>query len=280
MYVFTIVAAVFFASGSLNALKIMVAGVYVWGGIHKVNATFFLKTFPSLIEPFYTFPTEPSLVSALIALAIFLVPLFEAAIGLLLFFPRHRRLATVMALIMLVVVLACLGLDRAVWNLIVWPWNIYLFLLVLRLFYTPTAVDDRIRFRLDMPTLATIALFTVAPAFALIGWMHSYPAFKLYSGNTKRAEVIFAQDEDITSLPNNLGKLVGRAQTLSLVDWTAHEFGLVVYPESYVFQRGAKGLCPYLSRRQQATLRIYDLPDFYSTDRTHQDVPLCGAEPH
>ncbi len=280
MYVFTIVAAVFFSSGSLNALKIMVASVYLWGGVHKINATFFFKTFPSLIEPFYTFPTEPSLVAALVALAIFLVPLFEAAIGLLLFFPRHRRLATVMALTMLVVVLACLGLDREAWNLIVWPWNIYLFLLVFRLFYTPAAVDDRIRFRLDMPTLATIALFTVAPVFALIGWMHSYPAFKLYSGNTKRAEVVFAQDENVAHLPNNLGTLVGRAQTLSLVDWTAHEFGLVVYPESYVFQRGAKGLCPYLSDRQQATLRIYDPPFFYSTDRTHQDFPLCGAEPN
>ncbi|NOT24130.1 MAG: hypothetical protein HOP22_15600 [Nitrospiraceae bacterium] len=280
MYVFTIVVAVFFSSGSLNALKIMVASVYLWGGVHKINATFFFKTFPSLIEPFYTFPTEPSLVAALIALAIFLVPLFEAAIGLLLFFPRHRRLATVMALTMLVVVLACLGLDREAWNLIVWPWNVYLFLLVFRLFYKPAAVDDRIRFRLDMPTLATIALFTVAPAFALIGWMHSYPAFKLYSGNTKRAEVIFAQDENVAHLPNNLGTLVGRAQTLSLVDWTAHEFGLVVYPESYVFQRGAKGLCPYLSDRRQATLRIYDLPVFYSIDRTHQDFPLCKTEPN
>ena len=279
MYFFTIVLAVFFTSRSMDALKIMVASVYFWGGIHKINATFLFKLFPGFIEPFYTFPKETSPLGALMALVIFIVPVFEAAIGLLLlFFPRQRRLAVLMAFIMLVVVLTCLGLDDYTWNLIVWPWNIYLFLLALMLFYKPASADDTARFRFDTPTLATIALFSITPAFALFGWGHSYPAFKLYSGNTKRAEIIFAQDENITLLPDNLGQLVGRAHTLSLVDWTAHEFELVVYPESYVFRRGSEGLCPYLSDRQHATLRIYDPPFFYRIDTTYQDFPLCTAE--
>jgi hypothetical protein len=279
MYFFTILWAVFFTSRSIEALKIMVASVYVWGGVHKINATFFLSLFPEFIEPLYTFPKEPSLLAALIVLVMFLVPLFEAMIGLLLvFFPRQRRLTTGMAFLMLVVVLTSLGLDDDPWNLIVWPWNIYLFLLVLMLLSKPASPEATVRFRLDTPTLATIVLFSVAPAFALFGWGHSYPAFKLYSGNTKSAEVIFSQDEDMTLLPNNLGQLVGRARRLPLVDWTAHEFGLVVYPESYVFRRGAKGLCPYLSDRHNATLRIYDPPPFYRIDTTYQDFPVCTAD--
>ena len=82
----------------------------------------------------------------------------------------------------------------------------------------------------------------------------------------------------MTLLPNKLGQLVGRARRLPLVDWTAHEFGLVVYPESYVFRRGAKGLCPYLSDRHNATLRIYDPPPFYRIDTTYQDFPVCTAD--
>jgi hypothetical protein len=179
---------------------------------------------------------------------------------------------------MLVVVITSLGLDDDAWNIIVWPWNIYLFLLVLMLLPKPARADERVRFRFDIPTLATIVLFSITPAFALFGWGHSYPAFKLYSGNTKRAEVIFSPNENLTLLPNSLGQLVGRAHTLSLVDWTAQEFGLVVYPESYVFRRGAKGLCPYLNDGQHATLRIYDLPSFYGIDTTYQDFPVCAAE--
>ena len=279
MYVFTILLAVFFTAHAINALKIMVASVYVWAGVHKINATFFLDLFPGLIEPFYKFPKEPSLLAALIALAIFTVPLFEAGIGLLLlFFPRQRRLTILMAFIMLVVVLICLGLDGETWNLIVWPWNIYLFLLVFMLLSKSASVDNKVRFGFDTATLATIVLFSIAPVLALFGWGHSYPAFKLYSGNTKRAEVIFSEHETLTGLPNNLGQLVGRARRLPLVDWTAHEFELVVYPETYVFRRGAKGLCPYLSDGQHALLRIYDQPVFNRIDQTYQDFPLCAAE--
>lgn len=279
MYVFTILLVVFFKSHGTNALKIMVASVYFWAGVHKINATFFFNLFPALIEPFYKFPKEPSLLAAFIALVIFTVPLFEATIGLLLlFFPRQRRLTLLMAFIMLVVVLICLGLDGYTWNMIVWPWNIYLFLLVLMLRYKPSATGKKARFRFDTPTLVTIALFSIAPAVALFGWGHSYPSFKLYSGNTKRAEVIFSQNEDLTRLPNNLGQLVGRAHRLPLVDWTAYELELVVYPETYVFRRGAKGLCPYLSDGQNAKLRIYDQPFFYRIDTIYKDFPLCGAE--
>jgi hypothetical protein len=279
MYVFTILLAVLFPSRCLDALKIMVASVYVWGGIHKINATFFLTLFPGLITPFYTFPKEPSLLAAFVSLIVFLVPLFEAAIGLLLLCcPRRRTLTTGMAFLMLVIVLTSLGLDSNTWNLIVWPWNIALFLLVFILSDKPTSFENLVRFRVDAPTLATIALFFIAPAFALFGWFHSYPAFKLYSGNTKRAEVIFSQDETVAHLPDNLGHLVSRAGTLPLVDWTAHEFELVVYPESYVFRRGAKGLCSYLSDRQHAILRIYDAPFFMNIDTTYEDFPLCDAE--
>ena len=279
MYVFTILLAVFFVSHALNALKIMVASVYMWAGVHKLNATFFLDLFPGLIEPFYTFPKEPSLLAALIALAIFTVPLFEAGIGLLLlFFPRQRRPTILMAFIMLVVVLVCLGFDGNTWNLIVWPWNIYLFLLVFILLSKSAAIDKKVQFGFDTARLATIALFSIAPALALFGWGHSYPSFKLYSGNTKRAEVMFSENETLTGLPNNLRQLVGRARTLPLVDWTAHEFELVVYPETYVFRRGAKGLCPYLSDGQRAILRIYDQPPFNRIDQTYQDFPLCGTE--
>jgi len=279
MYVFTILLAVFFASHALNALKIMVASVYLWAGVHKLNATFFLDLFPGLIKPFYTFPKEPSLLAALIALAIFTVPLFEAGIGLLLlFFPRQRRPTILMAFIMLVVVLVCLGFDGNTWNLIIWPWNIYLFLLVFILLSKSAAIDKKVQFGFDTARLATIALFSIVPALALFGWGHSYPSFKLYSGNTKRAEVMFSENETLTGLPINLRQLVGRARTLPLVDWTAHEFELVVYPETYVFRRGAKGLCPYLSDGQRAILRIYDQPPFNRIDQTYQDFPLCGTE--
>jgi len=181
-----------------------------------------------------------------------------------------------MALVMLVVVLACLGTSE--WNLIVWPWNVYLFAVEVILFYKPAGLIEKVRWRLDAPTLTIVTLFSVAPAFALMGWWHSYPAFKLYSGNTETAVVVFSDDENLARLPENLGQLVNHERHLSLSDWTIHEFGVAVYPESYVFRRGAQGLCFYLSDRQNAKLRIFAQPPFYSIAVKYEDFPLCPAE--
>src|SRR5437868_14749121 len=102
MYFFTVLWLVFCTSRSLNDLKIMVGSVYFWGGFHKINATFFLSVFPEFIEPLYLFPKEPSLLAALIVLVMFLVPVFDSMIGLLLIFsPRQFRLTTGMAFLML-----------------------------------------------------------------------------------------------------------------------------------------------------------------------------------
>jgi hypothetical protein len=178
---------------------------------------------------------------------------------------------------MLVVILACLGPAGYRWNLSVWPWNIYLFLVEFVLFYKSSFTDENIRFEFNAPTLGAIALFSLAPALSLFGWWHSFPAFKLYSGNFKNAEVILAQDEDIMLLPKNLGQWVDHHR-LALANWTTHEFEMIAYPESYVFRRGAAGLCPYLKDAQKAKLRIYEAPVFYSINTPYQDFPLCQAE--
>jgi hypothetical protein len=277
MYFATILLVVFFKPSGLNALRIMVASVYFWAGFHKFNLTFYLHIFPWFVAPIYKFSEPAAGLDFLIYPVVFMVPLFESAIGiLLLFFPRLWRVATLMAFIMLVVVAACLGPTGRGWNKVVWVWNIYLFLLEFMLFYKSAAAADKAPFRLDAPALATMALFTVAPAFAMIGWWPSYPAFKLYSGNTETAEVIFAQDENVGLLPNNLGKLVDRASHRMGMDyWAADELEMTPYPASYVFRRGAEGLCRYLTDRQNAKLRVFDASPFYSTNKTYHDYPLC-----
>lgn len=277
MYFVTVLLSVYCTSTGLNALKIMVGSVYFWAGFHKLNLTFYWKVFPWFISIYYHFSKERSLSGYLMTLLAFSVPVFELTIGvLLLFFPRQRQVATGMALVMLVVVLACLGASE--WNMIVLPWNLYLFAVEVLLFYNPAGLVEKVRWRSDAPTISVVALFSVAPAFALAGWWHSYPAFKLYSGNTKTAVVLLPNDEDLAHLPKELGQLVNRDRHLMLSDWTVHEFGEAVYPEPYVFRRGAQGLCPYLHDRKNAKLRIFLAAPFYSTAVRYRDFSLCPAK--
>jgi len=277
MYFFTIWMMVFCVRHGLEALRIMVCGVYFWAGFHKFNMTFYARIFPWFVAPFYRYPHDQSIIAGFMTLILLSVPLFEASIGILLFFfPRQRLLASLMAFVMLVVVMACLGPYGHNWAIIVWPWNIYLFLVELVLFCKTKSASKGWSFKPKAPVLAAIVLFVIAPAYSMIGLWPSYPSFKLFSGNTKIAYVVFSPEEKLEHLPEGLGKMLLPHRRLALVDWTAHEFNVQVYPEAYVFQHGAKGLCPYLEKPQDTKLRIYQPPPFYDSQSGYTDFPLCS----
>lgn len=169
MYCFTLFVV---ATGSrhqksaLNALRIMVSGVYFWAGFHKLNATFYASVFPWFFSPVYTFSHADSFGGLDIVMGIIMlgVPLFESMIGVLLLFPKYRKIATAMAFTMLVTVLICLGPFGHNWGIGVWPWNIFLFLLEVRLFLklkdTALAVLDRHWLTITAMILPVSALYS------------------------------------------------------------------------------------------------------------------------
>jgi hypothetical protein len=267
----------FFSIGGINALKIMIGSVYFWAGFHKLNMTFFSTIFPWFVEPLYKISYDSGPIGSFITLIVFSVPIFEASIGiLLLFYPEKWKFASIMAFIMLATVMICLGPLGHNWNQSVWPWNIYLFLVEYSLFYKLKGDGQRVLLERNLATILSITLFSFAPALPLVGLGHSYPAFKLYSGNTKYAEVVFSNSETLAALPEGIKKLVmNNHGTLPLVEWTVYESNVATYPESYVYKKGAKGLCPYLTDKDGAILRIYSPPHFYSLSPTHEDFPLC-----
>ena len=276
MYFFTILFAVFFKENGLNALKIMVGSVYFWAGFQKLNLTFFTSTFPWFIAPLYKFSSKPSVIDLFVFCIALSVPVFEASIGwLLLFFPKKWKLASFMACIMTLVVLACLGPFGHNLNIIAWPWNTYLLLIEWILFYKPSSSPQKKLFQYSIPTFTSLVLFSIAPAFALFGLWHSFPAFAIYSGNIKYAEVIFSKDEIPAHLPDNLGQFISYENSLSLSRWTNNEFNIIPYPENDVFKAGAMGLCSYLMDKRGAILRIHIASPFYSATPSQRDFPLC-----
>lgn len=276
MYGFTLLIAGLchnrFKTG-IDALRIMVSGVYFWAGFHKLNLTFYATIFPWFVAPFHDFNAPGNAVmDALFALALFSVPVFEAAIGVLLLIPRYRMLATLMALTMLVVVLACLGPLGHDWAKIVWPWNIYLFLLEARLFL-PREAGKGEPFTFGKITGVSAVLFFLAPALAMISPWYYNPGFKLYSGNIMQGEVLLAKQETLEKAPSL--KPYVTDHKLSLIRWTVNELGHAPIAVPYALKAGAEGVCPYLNEPQKAIFRLHSAPLFYTVKTEQQDEPLC-----
>lgn len=266
MYCFVTLVAAFCkrTENGLNALRIMICGVYFWAGFHKLNMTFFTQIMPWFFAPIYI----PSF-DWLFKIAGYITPIFEAAIGIMLLFPQWRRAATAMAFIMLMVVLICLGPYGHNWGKVIPLWNIWLFLMEVRLFLIPAYNENRplLRFKLQQVSmLISVIMFVAAPALAIFVPGYARLGFKIFAGNTLTAEILIAPEEMLTRHSKLFKGMVKQDDRLS--------FKIPIYHSEYAYRKRAKAIYPYLDYPAQATLRIYSPPPFYSTQRAYTDMEL------
>lgn len=266
MYCFVTLVAAFCKrpENGLNALRIMICGVYFWAGFHKLNMTFFTKIMPWFLTPIYI----PSF-DWLFKIAGFITPIFEASIGILLLFPKWRRVATAMAFIMLLVVLICLGPYGHNWGEVIPLWNIWLFLMELRLFLIPAYRENtpQLRFKLRQASIIiSVIMFVAAPALAIVVPGYARLGFKIFAGNTLTAEILIAPEETLTGQSKLFKGMLKQDDRIS--------FKIPIYHSEYAYRMRAKAIYPYLDYPSEATLRIYSPPPFYSTQREYKDLAL------
>lgn len=267
MYCFvTLVAALCKRTeNSLNALRIMICGVYFWAGFHKLNMTFYTQIMPWILTPIYI----PSF-DWLFKIAGFIAPIFEASIGIMLLFPKWRRVATVMAFIMLMVVLICLGPYGHNWGKVILIWNMWLFLMEFRLFLTPAYKENMLlqRFKLQQTSIIiSVVMFVAAPALAIYVPGYARLGFKVFAGNTLTAEILISPEETFSRQANLFNGMVKQNDRLS--------FKIPIYHSEYAYRMRARAIYPYLDYPAEATLRIYSPPPFYSTERVYTDRALA-----
>lgn len=266
MYCFVTLVAAFCKrrENGLNALRIMICGVYFWAGFHKLNMTFFTKIMPWFLTPIYI----PSF-DWLFKIAGFITPIFEASIGILLLFHKWRRVATAMAFIMLMVVLICLGPFGHNWGKVIPLWNIWLFLMELRLFLIPAYRENKplFSFKLQQTSMIISAImFVAAPALAIFVPGYARLGFKIFAGNTPTAEILIAPEETAIRRSKLFKGMVKKKDRLT--------FKIPIYHSAYAYRMRAKAVYPYLEYPSKATLRIYSPPPFYSTQREYKDVAI------
>lgn len=298
MYSFTVLMAALprvSAQARLQALRLMIIGVYFWAGFHKLNTRFYSRAFPWFIRPLWNYPLDQPIINAIFSLMSYAVPVFEALIGIFLIFKNTRALATLMGFIMLITVIACIGPFSHNWGMPVWPWNLYIFLSEAALFLAPYAsVISGIR-KNGLAVLA-VAFFVIAPVFGIWNFWPAALSYKLYSGNVEIGLVTFDIHERHNHLPNEIISALNLAEkeqeiimaktgmcpiqsknVLGIPEW-ADGMNISVYPDAYVVRTSARGLCPYLEHPEKAILRIMHPTQFATMDQHPTDEPLCPSQ--
>jgi predicted DCC family thiol-disulfide oxidoreductase YuxK len=231
---------------TLNICRFIVASIYFWSGLQKLNPEFFNSHFVWVLAPIKEiFPAEAWRLFYIFARA---TPFIEMGIGVGLLFTRARPAAIAAAIAMCAFVLFTLGPLGHNWDNIVWPWNITLALIVLVLFAGWKASSPRDLFLVGRHPLryAILALFGVLPLAYFFNVWDSYLSWSLYSGTTNVA-TIYMSDTVKARLPNAVQQLVKtddrQRNFVPLVDLAFADLNVPPYPETRIFKSVARRFC-------------------------------------
>jgi hypothetical protein len=249
----------------LDAACILIGGIYFWSGIQKINYIFITETFPWFTQPIWEI--APSILPTVFLTLGLLVPFLEIAIAVGLFFRPTRTVAIYGAFCMMFLVLTSIGPLGHNWNVVVWPWNIVMFLTVLTLFWNSDWSIKKFAQRQKKNLLGWIVfgVFWLLPIGNIFGMVDHYLAWSLYSGRppeaTLQADTIILESLSSRSIENEL----------VFFQWTTNELNVVPYPQGRVYDTVFSQICdryqndPSLKLRVKASISYFDTQKVFTT---------------
>lgn len=241
---------------ALRACGLVVAGLYFWAGVQKLNPRFFAEVVPSLAAGL---PAALARVASPLGV---LVPLTEISAGLLLLTRRGRRVGVALALVTHVGVLLLFLPSRR--NNVVWPWNVAMAAFVLLLFGRAThGLREFLPRRVLSPQSAAALFFWLLPLLSLFGLWERYLSGAVYSGNVATARVRLSENVAERLPPQVRPKArpdgAGGA-TLDINQWSYAALNAPPYPSPRVFRAAAARLCEFAERPSGVVLTIREAP--------------------
>ncbi len=249
---------------TLSALQLIVASLYLWGGLQKLNYSFSHEVLPQLLGPMQNIlGLSPRQLSAL-GLGIAMIEIFTG-FGLLL--KKTRKICICLALAMHGLILALLIAQNQ--NTVIWAWNIALVLMVVVLFWrSDISIGQLFRYWRagntgSRASMIAAALYAVLPILSFWGWWDLYLSGALYSGNTPVAVVrvdggIYERLAQTTKRQVFVTKSGERM--LPLYEWSMAELNVPPYPEFRVYQQLTREICSFAEDKSQAELIVKTRP--------------------
>ncbi|MDQ3075722.1 MAG: DCC1-like thiol-disulfide oxidoreductase family protein [bacterium] len=253
----------------LNANRLIVASVYFFSGLQKLNLTFTDEIFPWMVKPIVNL--LPSVLELHIHQLGTLVPFIEIAIGIGLLTNRFRKSAVILAMMSILFILATLGPFGNNWNSVVWPWNIVMLIIVPLLFWNiPNfSVKDIFWPKNNFFQKVVVLFFVISPIFSFFNLWDSYLSFALYSGNVNSARIYVSdrfKERSPDELNIHLTAVEPNIHELNLFMWSINELNVPIYPETRIFKGVAKEICKYAYTRQDLVLEIKGKPTIFNAD--------------
>lgn len=245
---------------TIGLVQIIIAGIYIWSGIQKLNFNFSNDILPSLLIPIQNL--FPSFQPPFQVLGI-IIPLTESLIGLGLLFRKTRNIAVIFALTMHLIILSLLIAKN--YNSIVWFWNLTLIFADVFAFWKS---DVSLKEILKVERFAARKFIVLAavslPILNFFGNWDSFLSGAYYSGNVE-IPAIRINEEVFEKLPPTAKSAVFQTKTtgekiLPPFEWSIADTNAPVYLEERVFRQITLEICKLATDKTQIELIIRKRP--------------------
>jgi uncharacterized membrane protein YphA (DoxX/SURF4 family) len=254
----------------LNVFRLIIASVYFYSGLHKVQAGFVNDVFPWLIEPFVDL--VPETVRPFVYWMAYVAPFVELGIGVGLLTRRFRTASVIFALLMHAFILLSLGPLGHSWAKEIWAWNVAMPVFVLILFlrtadlpFREVVLTKRFAFQ-----KVVLIVFVMMPLFSFFNLWDSYLSFSLYSGNIYTGNVYLTEPVR-NRLPAEIRRHTSdtdadRKWVLDPQSWALHDKVPGTYPQERVYKHVTKTICAYAKRPRQVALVAHEKSYLFGKD--------------
>jgi uncharacterized membrane protein YphA (DoxX/SURF4 family) len=221
----------------------VLAGMYVWSGLHKMTTWFTDYNYGFLCDAFaWTQPLKPYTGLGYVVAAI------EVLLGVGLLWPRSRRVAAVGVIVMHLYIVAVLSPWGHNWNHVVIPWNLAMMALVVHFFWSlksdpaPTAPSVASR----RMTILLLLLTWVMPLFNSFRWWPESLSWKMYANTQPEATLYVPNGPPCTRHAALWNRYAEDGGYFALNNWAYHELQVPMFCSDSVFHIVARRMtdCP------------------------------------
>lgn len=245
----------------LKWIKLLLASVYFYSGWHKLNPNYFYTVIDWFIQPFCS---EKTTVCNILFYIGSTIPLFEMACGLAFLSGKLVKQAIgAVALIHLYILLLLSPIGQN-YNTVIWPWNIFMLLATVIVFYNSENenlliyIKNILRNEKHLKKLS-VAFVVVTPFLNSFNLWPSYLSWNLYSGNTENAK-LYLGDKVHTYFSPAFDEIIKNCYdapyTINPKKWALKELNVPPFPEKPVWHACHKFMLEFTGNPNEVVLNI------------------------
>lgn len=215
-------------------LRLFISSVYIFSGFHKLNWYFLDKIWHKMIFSDYFRISESTFVHYKLFFAGLSVPMIETTLGLMLFFPKSRKIGAISLIVMHAIITLFFSPIGINFNSIIIGWNLCSIFLLYILFLRRELTFSEIK-------LFWYYMVFGIPFIAICLGSTSYLTFCLYTG--KNEQLFLVQDSPYKdNFLNSVKVEKNKKFYLNLQKWSLEETNMPPTPEVWYFDKMEKTL--------------------------------------